>query len=366
MSIPQFIERDPAQVLAEIIADYETRSGRVLQPAQVERLILNAFAYREVLLREGIQSAALQNLVRFSSAPVLDYLGELVGVTRLAPQAATVVVRFVLTANVSGVTIPQGLRVSSVDGQAVFSTQAATVVPPGVLLANVLCVAQFEGARFNGYAPATVTTIIDPQPFLASASNLGITAGGSDLESDDNLRERIYLAPASFSNAGSVGAYRFHARSANANIVDVAVESTPGTGIVRLYPLMADGSVTPTVVLNQVLAACSAERVRPLTDLVQVFSPTRVNYTLTANLTIFTGQDPVAIQAQVQARLTAYVEAKRRPLGQDITASQVISEAQIPGVYLVTLPGFANIIISPIEFGFCTSIAVNIIGTTNG
>lgn len=366
MAVPQFIERNPSQVLADIISDYETRSGRVLQPAQVERLILNAFAYREVMLREGIQSAALQNLVRFSSAPVLDYLGELVGVVRLAPQAATVIIRFVLTANVSGVTIPQGLRVASVDGQAVFSTQAATVVAPSVLVVDVLCVAQAVGNRFNGYTQGTISNIIDPQPFLASASNQGVTAGGGDLESDDNLRERIYLAPASFSNAGSSGAYRFFARSANANIVDVAVESTPGTGIVRLYPLMADGNTTSLIVRNQVFAACNAERVRPLTDLVQVFSPTRVDYTLSVNLTIFTGQDPIAIQSEVLARITAYTEAKRRTLGQDITASQVIAEAQIAGVYLATLPGFANIIISPIEFGFCTSIAVNIIGTTNG
>ena len=366
MSVPSFITRDPQQVLSEMVAYYEAQTGRTLQPAQVERLLINAFAYRESLLREAIQDASLQNLVAFSRAPVLDYLGELVGVTRLAPQSASVTVRFTLTANVAGVTIPQGLRVASVDGQAVFATQTATVVPASQLVADVLCVAQNTGAELNGYAAGTITNIIDPQPFLSAASNTGISAGGASLESDDALRERIRLAPDAFSNAGSTGAYRFHARSANQGIIDVAVESTPGTGIVRLYPLMEDGQPTPSVVLAQVLAACNAERVRPLTDLVQVFSPTRINYVLQVNLVIFTGQDPTAIQAAVMANLQAYVDQKRKQLGQDITRSQVIREAQVQGVYSAALAGFQDVIIEPTEFGFCTSISVTITGTTNG
>ncbi|MBP0016080.1 MAG: baseplate J/gp47 family protein [Cyanobacteria bacterium SBLK] len=43
------------------------------------------------------------------------------------------------------------------------------------------------------------------------------------METDDNLRKRIILAPESFSNAGSAGAYRFHALSASQDIIDVGV-----------------------------------------------------------------------------------------------------------------------------------------------
>ena len=366
MNPPSFISRDEASIIAEIVADYEARTGRTLYPAQVERLMLNALAYRELLLRNQIQSAALQNLVDFSSAPVLDYLGVIVGVTRLAAQAATVTVRFTLTANVGGVTIPQGIRVSSVDGLAVFSTQAATVVPAGELVADVVCVAQVVGTSANGYAPGTLTNILDPQPYLALASNTATSGGGAALESDDSLRARIKLAPASFSNAGSSGAYKFFARSANAGIVDVAVVSPVRTGEVYLYPLMEDGSITPQSVLDAVLAACNGERVRPLSDLVFSVSPTRVTYSLTVNLTVYDTADPVSVQAEALANLQAFVTDKRRTLGQDITASQVIGQAQVDGVYSVALPGFSDLIISQTEFAFCNTVTVNISGTTNG
>ena len=83
---PQFIETDVQTVLDECIAEYERLTGRPLYPAQSERLLINLIAYREHLVRVGIQEAAEQNLVAFARAPMLDYLGELVGVTRIPAQ----------------------------------------------------------------------------------------------------------------------------------------------------------------------------------------------------------------------------------------------------------------------------------------
>jgi hypothetical protein len=76
---PNFIDRDPAQITSEMIAQYEDASGKKLYPAQAERLLIDLFAYRENLVRIAIQEAAKQNLVAYSRAPMLDYLGELVG-----------------------------------------------------------------------------------------------------------------------------------------------------------------------------------------------------------------------------------------------------------------------------------------------
>ena len=44
---PNFIERDPDVVTKEWIAAYEEKSGKVLQPAQIERLMIDVGAYRE-------------------------------------------------------------------------------------------------------------------------------------------------------------------------------------------------------------------------------------------------------------------------------------------------------------------------------
>ena len=98
MTAPSFIDRNPQQVLQELVAQYEAMSGRTLYPAQIERLLIDLVAYRESLTRELIQDTALQNLVAFARAPYLDLLGELQGVTRLGATAAYTTVRLVFAA----------------------------------------------------------------------------------------------------------------------------------------------------------------------------------------------------------------------------------------------------------------------------
>jgi len=372
MVTPEFIDRDLQAIIDEMIADYEQRTGRTLYPAQAERLLINTFAYREQLVREKIQYAATQNLVDFSNAPVLDYLGALLGVQRLAASKATCKVVFTLAGNTTIVTIPQGTRVSTADGQVVFQTINSASIGAGVPSVVLDVESLNAGSSSNNMAVGTVTVILDPQPFIAIVSNSTASGGGADEESDEELRERIKLAPASFSNAGSRGAYEYFARSASPSIIDVSVlgpNDTPATapGEVEVYPLMEDGSTTPQTVLDLVSAAVNSEKVRPLTDLVTVIAPTRVDYTIVVRLVIFTDAISATVQATVQARLNEFALEKRQSLGQDIMRSQIIARCMIEGVYNATvLFPSADIIISAIEYGFCTGITVDIIGTTNG
>lgn len=370
LTTPIFIERDADQIVSEMVARYEELTGKTLQPAQPERLLLNTYAYRELLLRQGIQSAALQNLVDFSSAPVLDYLGALVGVTRLAAAPAECTIRFTLVAGrANPVTIPAGTRVSSVDGLAIFRTKEAANVAVGVNTVDVEADCDTPGVFGNGYAIGQISTILDPQAFITTASNLAATAGGADEETDDHLRDRIKLAPASFSNAGSAGAYKFWAKSANANIIDVAIhQPTPGT--VSIYPLMASGEVTPDEVLTAVSEACNDEKIRPLTDTVEVIAPSRGTYTLVVNLTLYNDAIQSEVVAQVTANLNAFITEKRLKLGIDIKRSQIIHEVVIDGVFDATIlnggVSFTDLTAAFNEYYFCTSITVAVAGTTAG
>src|SRR6202044_1239978 len=100
---------DPNLILADMVAEFEAAAGRTLYPAQVERLLINLYAYRESLVRNAIQYAAEQNLLAFATFPMLDYLGQLLSVTRLASQGASATLQFTL-ANILSVsyTIPSG------------------------------------------------------------------------------------------------------------------------------------------------------------------------------------------------------------------------------------------------------------------
>jgi phage-related baseplate assembly protein len=366
---PQFIERDAQKIISEMVALYEQITGKTLQPAQPERLLINAFAYRELLLRQGIQSAALQNLVDFSTAPVLDYLGALVGVTRLAAAPAECVIRFTLVAGHGNVTIPAGTRVSSLDGKAVFRTKEAANVLVGINTADVEADCDTSGIIGNGYTVAQIATILDPQAFIVSATNLATTAGGADEETDEHLRDRIKLAPASFSNAGSAGAYKYWAKTANANIIDVAIlQPTPGT--VNIYPLMANGAVTPNAVLGAVLEACNDEKVRPLTDTVEALAPTRGTYTIVIELTLYDYAVQSVVVNEVTANINAFITDKRLKLGVDIKRSQIIHECVIDGVFDAVVKNgssaFVDLVAGPNEYFFCTSVNISVVGTTAG
>jgi len=373
---PNFVDLDLQAIRAEIKQAFTDITGTSLYPAQVENILLDTFAYREYLLRLQIQYTGEQNLVAYATGLALDNLGLLVGVTRLGQTAATCDIRFTLVSGHGGVVIPAGTRVASVDGRAVFATQSATVVPSGTNTVTAFCVCLQLGTIGNGYANGAVNTLLDPQAYISTVTppiNIIPTAGGAEAEADASLRERIQLSPARFSTAGSYGAYKFFAKGANPAIADVAVTS-PSPGTVELFPLMADGSTTPTQILNQVLAAVrtdpsipsALDSVRPLTDRVLVTAPTRVDYTLQVDLTLYDTADAAQIQTAVRAALQAFVDERRTKLGKDVVDTQVINVAQIEGVYRVELPTFTTIIISPTQFPYCTAINVNITGTTAG
>lgn len=363
---PIFLETDMEAIRAEIVALYEDLTGKPLNPAQVENLVLNVLAYRETKLRGELQDAITLNLLEFSRGIILDYLGELTGAYRLAAEAATVPMLVTLVTGHTGVTVPEGTRIASTDGMAVFSLVESVFVPAGTLTVTINSICQTEGEAGNGYAPGVVNKVLDPQAYIVSITNTIETAGGSELEGDDGFKRRIRLSPAQFSTAGSDDAYRYHALSANAGIIDVDVYSPVDTGEVYLRPLMADGEITPPQVLDAVEAKCSAKTVRPVSDLVIVEAPDRIDYTLAVEIVIFSDFINAGLDVAVADALAAYVLEKRQKLGQDIIEAQIIAAAQLNGVYDTTPVGFADIIVSNAEYAYCTGITVTVTGVTNG
>ena len=357
---PIYVEVNPNGIIADLVAAYEAETGNTLQPAQVERLLINMFAYRETLLRSQIQAAAIQNLVSFSTAPILDYLGENFGLVRLAAANAIVTVQFTTNAPA---TIPSGTRVASVDGLAVFQTLSDIIVSGTT--ASGQCQSVTSGQNFNGYAIGTITNVLDPQAYIVSATNTDVSAGGSNLETDEQLRNRIRLAPDSYGSAGSRNAYKFWTYSANPLIIDVGV-IRPVAGTVEVFPLLEDGSVTPQLILDQVYAILNADEVRPLTDTVIVTAPTQVTYTIDVDVTIYETADATDVQSDIEVALDAYVLQQRQTMGRDIMQDQVIAVCMVEGVYDINLGSFSDLIIATNEYGFCTSITVTVIGTNEG
>ena len=183
------------------------------------------------------------------------------------------------------------------------------------------------GEAGNGLVPGQVNRLISwNAPFLVSLTNTTTTSGGADIESDDHLRARIWMAPESFSCAGPYGAYEYWAASANPNIIDVSVWSDPPhAGQVYIYPLMKDGMMPTQAVLDQVYAVCNADLIRPLTDQVFVQAPIAVTSTgchVKYWIKTSDGQFSNEIQNKVAVAFNEFLIWQKTKIGRDINPSK--------------------------------------------
>lgn len=335
LPMPDFINRDPQAITTEMIAWWEAQTGKVLQPAQIERLFINMLAYRETLVREQIQDAACQNLVDFARAPMLDYLAKLVGVVRLPAQVASCHVAFNLAMpNTTQTLIPMGTEFGN--GQVSFVTTEQVIIGVGQSNAVTTAICTTTGAFANGWQVGQLSQILS-DVFVAdlTVSNVDIPTGGADIESDAGLRERVFLAPEAYTNAGSRAAYQFFARSVSQTIIDVSV-TTKGYGQVLVYPLTNTGLPSQTL-LELIEATLTGEKIRPLTDSVKALSPTVISFGIEAVIYPLKGTDSAVVLATARQSLNIYLADVTSRLGVDIVPSSVISALKVAGVYDVTL-----------------------------
>jgi phage-related baseplate assembly protein len=360
---------DPNLILADMIAEFEAAAERTLQPAQVERLLINLYAYRESLVRNAIQYAAEQNLLAFASFPMLDYLGQLLSVTRLASQPAVTTLQFTLTGALTvPFTIPAGTLAGTSDGQFSFATSAAIVLAAGATIASVAAAATAPGAGANGYLAGQINVLLNPNALIASVINTSTTTGGSAPETDDHLRTRIQAAPNQFSVAGPIGAYRFFAIGADPSIVDAQVLS-PAPGSVNVYvltgPVTQQPSPAPNSVgvansalLAKVAAVLNADTMRPLTDTVNVLAVTEVDYQVTATVTLYSDADPTATITAATTAVQELALELAAKIQRDIVPSQIIAALSVAGVYGVALSSPTLTPLTAGQWANCTMVSL--------
>ncbi|HOI51117.1 MAG TPA: baseplate J/gp47 family protein [Azonexus sp.] len=363
---PKFVDDDSANITQELIAAYEAMTGKTVYPAHVDRVFIDLVAYSKTLVMSSINDVGCQSLLAFSRAPIIDYLGELVGVSRLPAQSARTQVRITFAAPLdTGLAIPAGLRAEAA-GSIQFQTEEALIVPAGASSVDLTMVAIEPGTGSNGLLAGQVNNLVDDLGVdVESVGNLVVTAGGSDQESDDRLRERIQLAPESFSVAGSLLAYRHHALRAHPDILDVAVLS-PSPGVVNLHPLAKTG-LPGAAIMDAVADTTSHKKVRPLTDHVVVLPPVEFAYTITARLMLYDASEPAVVLTAAQDGAAGFASRHQAVLGRDVVPSQIIAALSVPGVYQVELLSPAALMVVP-ENGWahCTGIDIELIGGVNG
>lgn len=371
---PQFINDadglEPQRIVDDMILTFEALAGRPLYPAQIERLLVNLWAYREALVRNAVQYAGTQSLVAFANYPNLDYLGQLVGVPRNPEVGARTTFRFFLaTALAQPYSRPAGsTRIATNDGAVIFEITRDLIIPAGQLEAFVPGIALKAGTIGNGYAPGEVSTLLAADG-IVSAANTETTLDGAPVESTDHYRERVQQAPNRFSVAGPTEAYRSFAL-VDSTIADVDV-STPAPGQVVIAVLgvvstqpAASGTqgIVSAPVLSDVDAAVNDRTVRPLCDSVSVLEAQEVNYSVDATIVLRDGTDTTAAEASLSNAAQALALRLARSLKSDIVPEEWIAVlGGIGGVYRVQLSAPSYRILASNEWANCTAIALTLL-----
>ena len=340
----QFVETKAEKVEALLVEGYERITGVTCHPASSERLLIQWVA--SILTHERVLTnyTGNQNIPSRADGENLDALAELMYLPQ-RPQAAAAVCtqRFHISEpQPSAILVPKGTRVTS-PGGLIWETVEDVYVGIGETYADVPLRCQTVGAAGNGYTPGQLNTLIDIYGYYSATENLTTSDGGADAATDEEFYQLLRASMDAYSCAGARGSYEYFAKQVSAEIGDV-IANSPTPGVVKLYVLMENGSLATEEIKAAVLAACSADTVRPLTDQVFVEDAEPVEYNI--DFTYYTqtgsGKSAVEIQAAVDAAVQEYVSWQDTKLGRDINPDELRERLYHTGIKRIELrePGF--------------------------
>lgn len=335
----QFTDTSIETLEAQLVQDYESFSGMAVRPGSPERVMIQWVA--SILAHERVlmNYTGNQNIPSRADGENLDALAQLMYLPKRPRAAAAVCTQrfYISEPQQSAILVPRGTRVTS-SGGPVWETAEDVYVNIGETYADVQVRCQTSGKAGNGYTPGQLNTLIDIYDYYMKTENITQSDGGADEASDDEFYELMRASMDAYSCAGAKGSYEYFAKQVSTEIRDV-IANSPAPGVVKLYVLMDGGALAAEEIKAKVLAACSADEVRPLTDQVFVEDAEPVEYSI--DFTYYTqtgsGKPAAEIREAVDSAVQEYVRWQNTKLGRDINPSVLISLLMSTGIKRVEL-----------------------------
>jgi uncharacterized phage protein gp47/JayE len=265
----------------------------------------------------------------------LDYHAKGRGITRKPANAAS---GELLITGVPGTTIPAGFRFAApatADTPAIEyqTTEKYTIGEDGTVRVQVTAVE--PGTKGN--VPAnTVTLMMTPIKGITSITNEASITGGTEVESDDELRNRILEIDAAgeASFVGSDGDYKRWAEEVPGVGTALVMPEWAGPGTVKVVVIDANGQPANqaiiTAVYNNIMSPDDRlQRKAPIGATVTVEAPTakEINYSFTLELKAGVNQETVLERFKAQLR-TYYVEAKKEGVVRYNRVSSILTNTE--------------------------------------
>ncbi len=354
------IERMKKEMIADFEAFYKEETGEsiTLYPADKDRIKLNVVAAKLYQAYQCIEKGFRMNFLRYAYGDYLKHLGGNKKTFKQESRPAVTKLRFSLAEARTQVTaIPRGKRATAGDN-IFFETDDYAEIAAGSLYVDAPATCSEPGTVGNGYIPGQINMMADKIPYVASVENVTESDGGSNEESDDAYRERIFLAPSAYSTAGPRDAYIYWVKQYNsAAIEDVRVNTTEDATVdIRL--VLSDGELPSEAFLADLAEYLATSAVRPMTDRVSVSAPDIVEYDL--DFTYFISREnkenAEAIQVAAEDAANAYVIWQKTHIGADINTDVLIEFLRAAGVKRAVLRSPAYKVVSDTQIAVARNI----------
>lgn len=316
------------EIISEMVEDYEKKyeetTGKkiTLRPGDKDMIQTNIYAGKFIQLYEKLDHAAKMNLLKYSKGDFLKHLGAMKKTFINPPKTAVTTIRFTLSGKRKGtVYIPSGIRVTSAAGDGIyFATDEYGEIKEGETYTDINCTCETAGEIGNNYLPGQLEILVDPVPYVQSVENITKSDGGAGEESEEEFRERIFLAPSSFSTAGPNDAYEYWVRQYNSAAIEDVKIHEPTDAIVDVRILMKGGELPSDAFCDNVKNYLKDNPVVPLTDKINVAAPDVVSYNLKATYYIsrINNNNLAQIKDDIESAKDTYLLYQRTKIGRDI------------------------------------------------
>lgn len=328
-------------IISEMIADYEkkyeelTKKEITLRPADKDTILMNIYAGKFYQLYERLDFSAKMNLLKYSRGDFLKHLGAMKKTFLNEPKSAVTIARFHLEeVRPDLVYIPAGTRITADAADGIyFATDNYAEIPPGTKTVDISCTCETQGEIGNGYIEGQLDIIVDPIPYVSGVENITKTEGGAGEETDDEFRERIFLAPSSFSTAGPADAYEYWVRQYNSAAIEDVKIYEPTDAIVDVRVLLKGGELPSAAYCEKVKEYLLQNPVVPLTDNSIVAAPDVVKYNLKATYYISRRHtnNLETIKAAIEEAKDEYLLYQRSGIGRDLNPDVLIEFVRAAG-----------------------------------
>lgn len=284
------------EIYNELKSAFENEAGIAMNDGGDMALRFRALAAQLVSLQAQAEFVQRQCFPQTATGEALDTHALQRGLYRIAAQKATGILRFSLnSAAASDITISGGTRCISPD-EKVFTVTEDAVISAGSTFCSANAEADEAGAGGNVAANSVIFMELPPVG-VAAVTNPNAFTGGSDAESDEELRRRVLDSFRSIRNSGNAAYYRDMAMAVSGVAAAEVQPRYRGRGTVDVIVATETGVPSQTV-LGRVSSALNGRR--EICVDVDVKAPTPITVNVDAEITVGSGFDSDTVLENVE------------------------------------------------------------------